>query len=254
MSALLETKAVSRYFGGLRAVDNIDVHLNEGEILGLIGPNGAGKTTLLNLISGALPVSNGTIFFKGVRIDHLPPHVRAKMGIARTFQIVRPFAKLSVADNVLVGLGCEQYSRILTSLKRCRDPGTSEQVDRILELVGLAHLKDTPAYTLPLGILRRVEIARALALNPLVLLLDEPVAGLTEEERSAVAKLLQKIRTQNVSILLVEHTMSFVMGLCERIVVMHQGKKIAEGSPNEIVANPQVIEVYLGTRKGIHVT
>lgn len=254
MSPLLETKAVSKHFGGLKAVDNVDVHLDEGEILGLIGPNGAGKTTLLNLISGALSVSTGTIWFKGLRIDHLPAHVRARMGIARTFQIVRPFAKLSVKDNILVGLGCKQYSSIFASFRRCRNAFVNKQVEEIIDLVGLSQVKDMPAHTLPLGILRRVEIARALALSPVVLLLDEPVAGLTEEERVGVAQLLQKIRDQSVSVLLVEHTMSFVMRSCGRIVVMHHGKKIAEGTPQEVAANPRVIEVYLGARKGANVT
>jgi len=245
---LLQTEGLTKRFGGLKAVDSVTLALEEEEVLGLIGPNGAGKTTFINLVTGVLKPDNGAIFFKGENITHLPSHQRARLGIARTFQILRPFSALSVQDNVLTALAQKYCPQIFSTLKVRSSRHALQEVEKLLTLTGLEAWALQPAFSLPVGILRRLELARALALQPKVLLLDEPAAGLNDQELQEFCASLTRIREQfKLSIILVEHRMRFVMTVCNRIVVMHRGSLIAEGAPVEIANNPKVIEIYLGS-------
>lgn len=246
---LLEIKNVSKHFGGLKALDQVNFEVRTGEILGLIGPNGAGKTVCFNLISGIYGTSSGKIVFGDRRIDGAAPHQIAKLGVGRTFQIVKPFAKLSVLENVLVARGIVRYhsfSKIWTSWKS----GSEKQKGmKILDRVGLAGLADRKAGLLPLGNLRRLEIARALIVGTRLLLLDESFSGLRHEEISKLEMLIRGIREDGITVLLIEHNMRVAMGLCDRLVVLDHGRRIAHGPPAAIRQNERVIEAYLG-RKG----
>lgn len=232
----LETNALCKSFGGLKAVSELDLSLGQGEILGLIGPNGAGKTTVFNCLSRFLPTDSGQTLFYGRDITGLKPHVVSQLGLARTFQIVRPFLTISVLENVMVGGLVKEKS-----VKKARAQSMS-----ILELVGLEDVKNRPASELPLPRRKRLEMARALATKPKVLLLDEVMSGLTPTEVDDLIELIKKINGQGISILLIEHVMRGVMALSEKVVVINYGQKIAEGRPEEIVENPEVIEAYLG--------
>ncbi len=232
----LETNALCKNFGGLKAVSELDLSLGQGEILGLIGPNGAGKTTVFNCLSRFLPSDSGQTIFYGKDITDLKPHVVSQLGLARTFQIVRPFLTISVLENVMVGKLVKEKS-----VKKAKAQSMS-----ILELVGLEDVKNRPASELPLPRRKRLEMARALATKPKVLLLDEVMSGLTPTEVDDLIELIKKINGQGISILLIEHVMRGVMALSEKVVVINYGQKIAEGRPEEIVENPQVIEAYLG--------
>jgi branched-chain amino acid transport system ATP-binding protein len=232
----LETNALCKSFGGLKAVSELDLSLGQGEILGLIGPNGAGKTTVFNCLCRFLPTDSGQTIFYGRDITGLKPHVVSQLGLARTFQIVRPFLTISVLENVMVGGLVKEKS-----VKKARAQSMS-----ILELVGLEDVKNRPASELPLPRRKRLEMARALATKPKVLLLDEVMSGLTPTEVDDLIELIKKINGQGISILLIEHVMRGVMALSEKVVVINYGQKIAEGRPEEIVENPQVIEAYLG--------
>jgi branched-chain amino acid transport system ATP-binding protein len=244
--SLLEVRALSKEFDGLRALDGVSFTAREGEILGIIGPNGAGKTTLFNLISGIYSPSGGEMSFQGESILHLKPHQISRLGIGRTFQIVRPFQNLDVETNVLVAFGHPFYRSLWKSSASFRRPGILREVQALIERTGLRPYTRQLAKNLPLGFKKRLEIARALALRPRLLLLDEPSAGLRFEESAQLMELIRQVLDQGIGVLLIEHNMHVVMDLCKRIVVLDHGSKIAEGSPEEIRSNSLVIEAYLG--------
>jgi branched-chain amino acid transport system ATP-binding protein len=233
---LLLVNEATKRFGGLLAVDHASLSCERGSITGLIGPNGAGKTTLFAMVSGFVRPSSGAIRFDGHAIDRLPPHERAMRGIARTFQIVQPFAGLSVRDNIAVG----------AHLRAPRRAAALEKAEAVGRLVGLGDLLDGPASALTVSGRKRLELARALATEPKLLLLDEVLAGLNPSEVRDVIPVIRAIRDSGVTILMVEHVMQAVMSLCEDIYVLAQGRMIAHGSPDVVTRDPQVIEAYLG--------
>ena len=243
---LLEVKSLSKEFDGLRALEGVSFTAEGGEILGIIGPNGAGKTTLFNLISGIYSSSAGEINFQGKSILRMKAHQISCLGIGRTFQIVRPFQNLDVETNVLVGFGHRFYPSLWKSAGPFRQPEILKEVETLIERAGLRPYAKQIARNLPLGFKKRLEIARALALHPRLLLLDEPSAGLRFEESARLMELIRQVRDQGIGVLLIEHNMQVVMDLCKRIVVLDHGSKIAEGSPEEIRSNPLVIQAYLG--------
>ena len=244
--SLLEVTELSKEFGGLRALDGVSFRAEGGEILGIIGPNGAGKTTLFNLISGIYPPSGGEIRFEGNSILRKKPHEISHQGIGRTFQIVRPFQNLDVETNVLVAYGHRFYPSLLRSTRPFRKPEILEEVKTLLDQAGLGLYRKQSSKNLPLGIKKRLEIARALALQPRLLLLDEPSGGLRFEESVQLMELIRQVRGRGIGVLLIEHNMQVVMDLCTRILVLDHGSRIAEGAPEEIRSNSLVIQAYLG--------
>ena len=245
---LLETHGLTRHFGGLAAVNHVDLAVQEGEIVGLIGPNGAGKTTCFNLLSGFIPPTAGTIRFDGEDITRLRPHQVVKRGLVRTFQLTTLFQEMTALDNVLLGL--HLYSRtglgqVLFS-RRMFPPDEVARSREVLEFTGLASHADQLAKNLPHGHQRVLGIAMALAARPRLLLLDEPVTGMNLDESGRVMALVKSIRDRGATILLVEHNMKAVMGTCERIVVLNFDQTLAEGTPAQVSTNAKVIEAYLG--------
>ena len=236
---ILEGHGVTKLFGGLAAVSDVDFHVDQGEIVGLIGPNGAGKTTLFNLISAALPLSSGEIRFKGKRLNGLKPHQICQLGVSRTFQETKVFANMPVLQNVLVGAFFGTPTRVSAA-------GAAREAAQSLEFVGLSALSTTPIQDLTLANQKRVEVARALATKPELLLLDELMAGLTPTEVGEAMELVTRIRDRGITVLMVEHVMKAIMGISERIMVLHHGEQIAEGTCDEISCNKTVIDIYLG--------
>jgi len=234
--SLLEIRDVSKRFGGLSALSNVSYSVNQGEILGLIGPNGAGKTTLFNVVNGFYPPTRGEVLFKKEKISHLKPHQICKLGIGRTFQVVRPLRRMTTLDNV-----------IASSFLRAKDKVKAEEIAlEALRFTGLYEDRNVLSKGLPLGKRKKLEITRAIATQPELLLLDESFAGLNPSEQNELIDIIRQIRAKGITIMVIEHHMKVIMSLSDRVVVLNYGEKIAEGTPKEIGSNPLVIEAYLG--------
>ena len=236
---ILDVQGLKKNFGGLTATANVNFNIEQGEIVGLIGPNGAGKTTLFNLISGAITPDSGVITFKGKNIAGLKPYRICREGIARTFQSVKIFAKMSVFNHILIGY-------LFGDHKNKASGSSSEEVAKILDFVGLSEMSENRAGDLTLANQKRLEVARALATQPELLLLDEVMAGLNPTEVAETMELVRKIREKGITVIMIEHVMKAIMEICDRVIVLHHGEKLAEGKPEEITRNKSVIEVYLG--------
>jgi branched-chain amino acid transport system ATP-binding protein len=234
--SFFHTQDLTKRFGGLIAVNDVSFEVQEGEIFGLIGPNGSGKTTVFNLINGYYPISAGSIFFQGHRLNGLPTWKICKSGIGRTFQVVKPLRRMTVLENIVTSAFNHAKSQ-------------SEAIDKameVMEFCGLTQKKDHSAKGLTLGDRKRLEIARALATGPQLLLLDETMAGLTPQEQADGVELIRKVRNSGITIIIVEHIMQVIMSLCDRVLCISYGLKLAQGSPSEVASNPDVIEAYLG--------
>ena len=238
-NVILKIENLTKKFGGLTAVNEVNMHLKQGEILGVIGANGAGKTTVFNMVSGSFQPTSGKIIFNGKEIQHMAPHDICKQGIGRTYQVVKPFGALTLRENVMVGA-------------MMRHPNVKEAAkiaDEIIELLGISHLANVSGKSLTLVQMKRMEIARALATEPKVLLLDEVMAGLNPSEREAIIESIRTVSKTGVSIIIIEHVIKVIMALTDRVYCMNQGKLISEGTPQEVMSDPKVIESYLGVNK-----
>lgn len=238
---LLEAKNVAKSYGGLKVLTDVTFNVNKGEIIGIIGPNGAGKTTFMNLVSRLTNITGGVINYKGQPINNKKPHEIAKLGIARTFQVVKPFGGLSVLENVMVG--AFYGKRNVNSKKE-----SMEVAEEALKVVGLEDVRHKDPRILPLAKRKKLEVARALAMGPDLLLLDEVMAGLGAKELNDMMTEIIKLKEKGITIIAIEHVMKAIMGISDRIVVLHLGKLICEGTPQEVVKNPAVIEAYLGSK------
>lgn len=248
---LLEAKGVCKYFAGLKAVDMVDMQVCQGDIFGIIGPNGAGKTTFFNCCTGIFPPTKGDVFFEGKNVSHMTPEQIARLGITRTFQNIQLFKFMSVLDNVKIGCHINtksgMFDAMLHSGRYRRDEKYAvEKSLEVLNEIGMYDVRDTMAGTLPYGMQRKVEIARALALEPKLLLLDEPAAGMNPLETQSLMEFIKMLNEKGYSILVIEHDMKFVMNACNRILVLNFGQKIAEGTPEDIRNNQLVREAYFG--------
>ena len=235
---ILNAVGLKKNFGGLTAVDDVDFDVDQGEIMGLIGPNGAGKTTFFNLISGAIPLDSGTVTFNGVKSSGSKPHQICRLGIGRTFQTAKNFPGMSVRENASMGA--------LFGEKGKSRKQAEQEVELVLDFVGLSELRERHIPDLTLAAQKRVEVARALATKPTLLMLDETMAGLNPTEVEEAMELVRKIRDSGITVIMIEHVMRAIMNICDRIVVLHHGAKIAAGTPEEISTNSAVVEVYLG--------
>jgi branched-chain amino acid transport system ATP-binding protein len=233
---MLRLESVTKRFGGLTAVRAVSLEVNAGDLLGIIGPNGAGKTTLFNVIAGYYRPEEGRVFFEGRDITGLPAHAISRLGLTRTFQIVKPFGNLSVSDNVMIGA--------LTRLRATRE--ARAEAARVIALCGLAPHAQARAKALPIGLRKRLEVARALATRPRLLLLDEVMAGLNASELVGIIDLVRRVHAEGVTLIVIEHVMAAMMRLAQRIVMLHHGERIAEGTPAEITRDRRVIDAYLG--------
>ena len=251
MSCILETRNIGIQFGGLKAVDNVNFKADEGEITALIGPNGAGKTTLFNLIAGFYQPTSGMVYFKGQDITALKPYQRTRIGLARTFQNINLFKDMSVMDNALVGQHCRMTYDPITAMlslpgKRKQEKQSREEIMKILDFMGLANVANEKAGSLSYGMQKNLEIARAMATRPELLLLDEPASGLNTQELDQLSQRVLRMRDMGITVVLIEHKMDVVMNISHKIMVLNFGECIAFGTPEEISADQQVIEAYLG--------